>query len=283
MLCSGAVVAVYIESCSASQGDDFLQVKHSLGGPWAKLSLSALTLNYILMGPVRTVVAGQYLMGLLDDIFFRLGHPLRWSGVQFNHAAGLFAVLATGYFWWKNIRGINKSSEKALRIMQITTVMVLLVILWSVVTLIVYPSPLPPLPSNANIPRNHETLGWLYHSGLANVTWVLMLIHNVHAVERKVFKIYPILAVGVTLQVQLAYPSQLGVRYRMNISYQRDPRCAQRFAVFVFLGNQQAGAGVGLQVLRMHSHGADQEYRTTVIVQSVRHYGTKRESWLFTR
>ena len=31
--------------------------------------------------------------------------------------------------------------------------------------------------------------------------------------------------------VQVAHSSQLGVRYRQNISYQRDPRCAERFAV----------------------------------------------------
>ena len=28
------------------------------------------------------------------------------------------------YFWWQNIKGIHESSEKALRIMQLTTVMV---------------------------------------------------------------------------------------------------------------------------------------------------------------
>ena len=44
-------------------------------------------------------------------------------------------------------------------------------------------------------------------------------IATVHAVERKVVKIYPILTIGVTLQVQLARLGQLGVRYRQNISY----------------------------------------------------------------
>ena len=43
-------------------------------------------------------------------------------------------------------------------------------------------------------------------------------IHDVHAVERKVFKIYPILAVGVTLQVQLAHLSQLSVRYKVRFT-----------------------------------------------------------------
>jgi hypothetical protein len=33
----------------------------------------------------------------------------------------------------------------------------------------------------------------------------------------------------------------------------------------------------------MHGHGADQEYGTAVIVQPVRHYRPKWESWLFAR
>ena len=121
-------------------------------------------------------------------------------------------------------------------------------------------------------------------SGRSIQSWKRSIIdiHHIHAVEGKVFKIYPILAVGVTLQVQLAHLSQLGVLYRQNISYQRDPRRAERFAVGVFLSNKQAGAGVGLQVLGMHGHGADQEDRTAVFVQPVGHYGPKWESWLFT-
>ena len=35
-------------------------------------------------------------------------------------AAG-FAILVTVYFWRKNIIGMHESSEKALRIMQVTT------------------------------------------------------------------------------------------------------------------------------------------------------------------
>ena len=41
----------------------------------------------------------------------------------------------TFYFWRKNIIGIHESSEKALRIMQITTVMVVILIVWCVVTI----------------------------------------------------------------------------------------------------------------------------------------------------
>ena len=43
----------------------------------------------------------------------------------------------TVYFWWENIKGIPESSHKALQIMQFTTVMVVLLIVWCIYTVIV--------------------------------------------------------------------------------------------------------------------------------------------------
>ena len=60
--------------------------------------------------------------------------------------AAAFAVVVTIYFWRKNIIGIHESSEKALRIMQITTVMVVILIVWCLVTIFkngYQPVPLP--------------------------------------------------------------------------------------------------------------------------------------------
>ena len=50
-------------------------------------------------------------------------------------AAG-FAVLVTIYFWWQNIKGVHESSGKALRIMQITTVMVVILLIWCPLTIL---------------------------------------------------------------------------------------------------------------------------------------------------
>jgi hypothetical protein len=36
----------------------------------------------------------------------------------------------TIYYWWQNIKGIEESSDKALRVMQITTVMVIMLLAW---------------------------------------------------------------------------------------------------------------------------------------------------------
>ena len=49
--------------------------------------------------------------------------------------AAVFAIVVTLYFWRKNIIGIHESSQKALRIMQVTTVMVVILIVWCLVTI----------------------------------------------------------------------------------------------------------------------------------------------------
>ena len=72
--------------------------------------------------PISAVSAGLYLGGLLNESidYFHL----RYSHLPPNYFAAGFAVLVTLYFWRKNIIGIHESSEKALRIMQVTSVMV---------------------------------------------------------------------------------------------------------------------------------------------------------------
>ena len=183
MLFSYAVRSIYIESSSMFvRGGVYRVVKRALGGNLAKLSVSALLFDYILTGPISSVSAGQYLVGFVSDLAAHRGFHVNLSDSQTNMLSAVFAVMVTLFFWWKNIQGIHESSEQALRIMQITTVMVIMLILWCTVTLIVHPAPLPALPSAAAIPKNRETLGWLYHTGIANLTWVLMLVGFGHSV-----------------------------------------------------------------------------------------------------
>ena len=183
MLFSYAVRSIYIESSSMFvRGGVYKVVKEAMGGNLAKLSVSALLFDYVLTGPISAVSAGQYLAGFVADLSARYHHPIQMTDAQGNYFAAAFGVLVTAYFWWKNIQGIHESSEQALRIMQITTVMVVMLILWCLVTLIVHPAHLPPLPSKANITMDHESLGWLYHSWIANLTWVLLLVGFGHSV-----------------------------------------------------------------------------------------------------
>ena len=70
MLFSFAVRAVYVESCSMFvRGGVYRVVKEALGGTLAKISVSALMFDYILTGPISGVSAGQYIVGLLNEIF----------------------------------------------------------------------------------------------------------------------------------------------------------------------------------------------------------------------
>ena len=41
--------------------------------------------------------------------------------------------------------------------------------------------------------------------------------------------------------------------------------------------------GIGLQVLRVHGHVADQEDETAMILEPIGHHRTEREPWLYSR
>ena len=76
MLFSYAVRSVYIESCSMfTRGGVYRVVKEAMGGTPAKLSVSALLFDYVLTGPISGVSAGQYLIGLANEVlaYFRAG------------------------------------------------------------------------------------------------------------------------------------------------------------------------------------------------------------------
>jgi amino acid transporter len=159
MLFSYCVRAVYVESCSMFvRGGVYRVVKEALGGTLAKFSVSALMFDYILTGPISGVSAGQYLAGLLNELFayFHLNIVLAE-----NSTAAFFAVLVTIYFWWENIKGVHESSDKALKIMQVTTVMVVVLIVWCSYTILVRGAHLPPFPTPSNIQLDKRSLGWL--------------------------------------------------------------------------------------------------------------------------
>ena len=135
MLFSYAVRAIYIESCSMFvRGGVYKVVHEAMGGTLAKFSVSALMFDYVLTGPISAVSAGLYLGGLINETGERLHLP--GLHVHAPYFAAAFAIVVTIYFWRKNIIGMHESSEKALRIMQITTVMVVMLIVWCLVTIL---------------------------------------------------------------------------------------------------------------------------------------------------
>src|SRR5487761_23045 len=134
MLFSFAVRSVYMESCSMFvRGGVYVVVRDSMGPFMARLSVSSLVFDYVLTGPISVVSAGQYLGRLMNEISSLVHEPYQ---IDPNYFAAYFGVIVTGYFWWNNIKGIHESSGKALRIMQITTVMVVALLIWCPLTLV---------------------------------------------------------------------------------------------------------------------------------------------------
>src|SRR3989441_6687687 len=164
MLFSYAVRAVYIESCAMfTRGGVYRVVKEAMGGTLAKLSVSALMFDYVLTGPISGVSAGQYIVGLFAQTFTYFGHPWNLSPALTNYIAAGFAIVITVYFWWRNTQGIHESSDDALRIMYVTTVMVVVLILWSGYSILTKPDAqrLPPSPAPHNLAFNRDAVGWL--------------------------------------------------------------------------------------------------------------------------
>ena len=173
MLFSFAVRAVYVESCSMfTRGGVYRVVKEALGGGFAKLSVSALMFDYILTGPISGVSAGQYITGLLNEMM-TVANQSHWlppalldahgNAIQFNmdYTSALLAAAVTIYYWWQNIKGIEESSDKALRVMQITTVMVIVLLIWGIYSVFVRGAQLPPSPIPSHLHFSPDSLGFL--------------------------------------------------------------------------------------------------------------------------
>jgi amino acid transporter len=134
------------------------------------------------------VVAGQYLAGFIEDLARYMGHPI--ARFPENAFAACFGALVAIYFWRKNTQGIHESSQKAVQIMIITTVMVVILIVWCTITVLKVPVQLPPSPFTPGIvPLNKESLGWLDNtwithlkSGSALLTFLIVFVGFGHSV-----------------------------------------------------------------------------------------------------
>jgi amino acid transporter len=184
MLFANCVRALYIESTSMFvRGGVYRVVRRAMGNTLAKFSVSALLFDYVLTGPLSSVVAGQYLAGFIQDIFRYSGHALKhFPDNAFSATVG---ILVTIYFWWKNTQGIHESSQRALQIMIVATVMVVILIAWCTVTILHGPFQLPPNPLKSGIILSHESLGWLSplkNSWLSHLTMFIVFVGFGHSV-----------------------------------------------------------------------------------------------------
>ncbi len=180
MLFSYAVRSVYMESCGMFvRGGVYIVVKDSIGPTVAKLSVSSLVVDYVLTGPISAVSAGQYLGRLLNEMAAALHQT--WHSDP-NTFAVFFSVAVTVYFWYSNIKGVQESSHKALRIMQITTVMVVIILIWAPITILMRGgAKLPPLPTPSNLHLTNESLGWLGGTYFAKISFVVIMVSIGHS------------------------------------------------------------------------------------------------------
>lgn len=180
MLFGFAVRSIYLESCSMFvRGGVYVVVRDSMGPTMAKLSVSALVVDYILTGPISSVSAGQYLGRLVNEL-----SELTHLGWRFNpnSFAVFFGVAVTAYFWWQNVKGIHESSGKALRIMQITTLMVAILLIWCPITLLTMDKvELPPAPSIETLRFDSHSLGWLEGTFWPSIWAAAMIIAFGHS------------------------------------------------------------------------------------------------------
>src|SRR5262245_42618016 len=187
MCFSYAVRWVYIESCTMFvRGGVYRVVREALGKFMAKLAVSALMFDYILTGPISSVTAGQYIIGLFLDLLTEYGGvTVRPEAATLwkNWGSVVLACLVTLYFFYLNLRGIHESSDKALKIMRVTTVMAAIMILWCLLTIAVkgaqnpFPTPEPRLTPRVNYSmpvkpgqerEPEDPMGFLKHTGLAD-------------------------------------------------------------------------------------------------------------------
>ncbi len=180
MFFSFAVRSIYMESCSMFvRGGVYVVVRDSMGPFMAKLSVSALVVDYILTGPISSVSAGQYLGHLFNEVAELAHHDFR---INPNHFAAFFGVAVTLYFWRSNVKGIHESSSKALRIMQITTVMVAILLVWCPITLLLQKDvQLPPSPVPSNLRFTEKSLGWFEGTIWPSFAFVAIVIAFGHS------------------------------------------------------------------------------------------------------
>jgi len=211
MLFSFAVRSVYMESCGMFvRGGVYVVVRDSIGPTVAKLSVSSLVVDYVLTGPISVVAAGQYLGRLLNELSEAAHQGYRTDPNAFSV---FFSVAVTAYFWRSNIKGVPESSGKALRIMQITTVMVVILLIWCPLTLAIRGgAQLPPFPAPSNLHLTKESWGWLDGTFLTQLPFVILIVALGHS-------LLAMSGFETLAQVyrELAYPKMKNLRLTANI------------------------------------------------------------------
>jgi amino acid transporter len=181
MMFGFAIRSVYMESCSMFvRGGVYVVARDSMGPVVARLSVSALVFDYVLTGPISVVSAGQYLAALINEIAELIHQHYR---VNPDYFSAVFGVVVTVYFWWENTKGIHESSGKALRIMQITTVMLVVFLIWCPLTILLKDrwGNIPPAPVPSNLHFSEDAMGWLKNTIYIQIPMIAFIVAFGHS------------------------------------------------------------------------------------------------------
>jgi amino acid transporter len=180
MLFSIAVRSVYIESSILFvRGGAYRVVKEAMGPTAAKITVSALIFDFLLTAPISGVSAGQYLIGLLNELAEFARIPF---SIPRDTGSAVFAIIVILYFWRMNLVGIEESSSKALTIMKIACVMVVALLVWGGITVFLRGGQLAPVPDLKRMKFGSEALGWLKGTALPTIPIVAMFIGFGHSI-----------------------------------------------------------------------------------------------------
>ena len=180
MFFSFAVRSVYMESCSMYvRGGVYVVVRDAMGPFMARLSVSALIFDYILTGPISAVSGGLYLGHLLNEISGPV--PGRYSDLT-CHVRDGFRVGGHSVFLVEQHERHSRIEWEGTRIMQITTVMVVMFLVWCVITLLMRgPAQIPPAPLPSNLTFTDESAGWLQGTFLLRMSVVAVVVAFGHS------------------------------------------------------------------------------------------------------
>src|ERR1700730_13466456 len=143
--------------------------------PW--FVLGVMLFSYAVLA-VYTESCAMFVRG---GVYRVVKEAMGGTSAKLSVSALLFIVI-TIYFWHRNTRGLHESSNDALKIMQVTTVMVVVLIAWCFVTVLTRGGSLPPAPVPRNLKFSSESLGWLNGTRWSSFTAIALLVGFGHSI-----------------------------------------------------------------------------------------------------
>ena len=101
--------------------------------------------------------------------------------------------------------------------------------------------------------------------------------------KAEVGEVYPVAAVFMASQILFPNGSGMSLWHRFGMTDQGDPSGPERFAIGTCLSDEETASRIGLQILGVHGHIANEEDRTTGKIKREGHQRAERKSWMLTR